>query len=106
MDPAAVKSGTSYDEIPYESYPFALSHPERLATVATMAGLKPPTIEHCRVLELGCASGGNILPLAVTLPNSTFLGIDYALRQITDGQKIVADLGLQNVELRHLSILD
>jgi methyltransferase-like protein/cyclopropane fatty-acyl-phospholipid synthase-like methyltransferase len=106
MEATTANSGTSYDEVPYESHPFPQSHPDRLATVATMAALKPPPVESCRVLELGCASGGNLLPLAVTLPRSQFLGIDLAQRQVSAGQQIIAQLGLQNIELRHLSILD
>jgi methyltransferase-like protein len=97
---------TSYDEVPYESYPFAQSHPDRLATVATLLGLKPPPVDRCRVLELGCASGGNLIPMALTVPESTFLGIDLSRRQIADGRRVVDALGLKNIELRHQSILD
>lgn len=32
---------TAYDEFPYESHPFALSHPANLATVGTLFGLRP-----------------------------------------------------------------
>jgi hypothetical protein len=61
---------TSYDEVPYESYPFAQTHPDRLATVATLLGMQPAPVEQCRVLELGCASGGNLLRfLPTTLYN-------------------------------------
>lgn len=73
---------TSYDEVPYESYPFAQTHPDRLATVATLLGLRPAPVEQCRVLELGCAGGGNLIPMALTLPESTFVGIDLSARQI------------------------
>jgi methyltransferase-like protein len=97
---------TSYDEVPYESYPFAQSHPDRLATVATLLGLKPPPVDRCRVLELGCASGGNLIPMAVTLPGTKFLGIDLSGRQIADGQRLVDAVGLKNIELRQQSILD
>jgi methyltransferase-like protein/SAM-dependent methyltransferase len=97
---------TSYDEIPYESYPFAQTHPDRLATVATLFGMQPPPVAHCRVLELGCASGGNLIPMALGLPESRFVGIDLAGRQVAEGQKVVEALGLRNVELKHLSVLD
>ena len=78
---------SSYDVVPYPAFPFPQSHPDRLATVATLLGLTPPGVERCRVLELGCASGGNLLPLAVSLPQSTFLGIDLSSKQVADGQK-------------------
>src|SRR5262245_46505716 len=97
---------TSYDTVPYESHPFAQSHPDRLATVATLLGLKPPPVARCRVLELGCASGGNLIPMAVGLPGSTFVGVELSRRQAEAGQRVIEALGLKNVELRHLSILD
>jgi methyltransferase-like protein/2-polyprenyl-3-methyl-5-hydroxy-6-metoxy-1,4-benzoquinol methylase len=97
---------TSYDQVPYESHPFFQTHPDRLATVATLLGLKPPPVARCRVLELGCAAGGNLIPMALALPDSTFVGIDLSGREIADGQRVVAALGLTNIELKHLSILD
>src|SRR5436190_10239929 len=91
---------TSYDELPYPSVPKVWSHPDRLATIARLYGLHPPPIRRCRVLELGCADGGNLLPMAVALPDSEFVGVDYAPRQIADGQEVVDALGLRNVTLQ------
>jgi methyltransferase-like protein/SAM-dependent methyltransferase len=96
----------SYDEVPYDSHPFAQTHPSRLATVATLFNLTPAPVENCRVLELGCASGGNLLPMAEAFPESRFVGIDYSARQIADGERIVRMARLANVTLRHASILD
>jgi methyltransferase-like protein/cyclopropane fatty-acyl-phospholipid synthase-like methyltransferase len=92
--------------VPYESHPFPQSHPSRLFTVATLFGLAPAPVETARVLELGCASGGNLIPMAETLPDARFLGIDHSGRQIADGQQVLQGLGLSNLELRHVSILD
>jgi methyltransferase-like protein/SAM-dependent methyltransferase len=97
---------TSYDEVPYTSNPFVQTHPDRLAAVATLFGMKPAPVAHCRVLELGCASGGNLIPLAVALPESAFVGIDLSARQIADGQEVIGALGLGNIALRQQSILD
>ena len=97
---------TSYDEVPYSSHPFVQTHPDRLATVAILFGLRPPPLQRCRVLELGCASGGNLVPMAEQLPQSRFIGIDLSARQIADGQQVVQQLGLTNIELRHASILE
>jgi methyltransferase-like protein/SAM-dependent methyltransferase len=97
---------TSYDDVPYESNPFSQTHPSRLATVATLFGLQPTSAEKCRVLELGCASGGNLIPLAEALPNSQFVGVDLSGRQIADGERIIRKTGLSNVSLQHTSIAD
>jgi len=97
---------TSYDEVPYEGHPFPQTHPNRLATLATLLGLKPAPVGHCRVLELGCANGGNLIPMAFGLPESSFVGIDLSASQVAEGVRTIDALGLKNIELRHLSILD
>lgn len=96
----------SYDWLPYERDAIAPSHPDRLATVALLRGMTPAPVEACRVLELGCATGANLIPMALTLPGSRFLGIDLSRGQIDEGKQLLGRLGLQNIELRHASILD
>jgi methyltransferase-like protein/SAM-dependent methyltransferase len=97
---------TSYDLIPYPNYSLPQTHPDRLAVLAALLGLEPPPIEQCRVLELGCAAGSNLIAMAEELPQSTFVGIDLAQTQIDEGQKAIAELGLANIELRRQSIRD
>ena len=97
---------TSYDEIPYSDNCFPYTHPDHLATVATLHGLTPPPVENCRVLELGCARGGNLIPMALGLPNGRFVGIDLSRRQIAEGHAIIEKLGLRNIDLQTLSIID
>jgi methyltransferase-like protein/SAM-dependent methyltransferase len=96
----------SYDELPYVSEPRYATHPDCLATVATLFGMRPAPPDRCRHLELGCATGGNLIALAEALPGSQFVGIDLSPRQVEEGQAVVRTLGLTNVELRALSILD
>ena len=62
----------SYDQVPYESFPFRQSHPDRLATIATLMGLNTAPLAKARVLELGCSSGGNLLPLSRRVSRSAF----------------------------------
>jgi len=97
---------TSYDEMPYPSYPMGQTHPDHLAVVATLLGMTPAPVERCRVLELGCAAGGNLIPLACNYPASRFVGVDLSAEQVRQGQQTVTALGLTNIELRHASILD
>jgi len=58
------------------------------------------------VLEIGCADGGNLVPLAVVYPESTLVGIDLSQVQIAEGQETVRALGLTNIELGRQSVLD
>ena len=97
---------TAYDEVPYASFPFVQSHPNRLATVATLFGMQPPAVESCRVLELGCASGGNLVPMAEQVPGAQFYGCDLSTRQVSAGQQMIAETGVTNVRLEARSILD
>ncbi len=95
-----------YDQVPYPGLSYTPTHPDRLAIVARLMGMNPAPAEDCRVLELGCAIGGNLAPMAYGLPSSRFLGIDNSARQIEEGRQMVAALGLKNVDLRHLDIMD
>lgn len=97
---------TSYDEIPYESQPFPQSHPDRLATLGRLFGLSPAPVTQCRVLELGCAGGGNIAPMACQLPESQFVGLDFSKRQVETGRRMIQDLSLRNIRIEHANILD
>jgi 2-polyprenyl-3-methyl-5-hydroxy-6-metoxy-1,4-benzoquinol methylase len=96
----------AYDEVPYHSYPFPQTHPEHLAIIARLLGMEPPDIERAHVLELGCAGGGNLIPMAAALPHAKFLGIDLSARQIDEGKSLLSELGLSNIELRQASITD
>lgn len=106
MTQAGTEITSSYDEVPYESHPFPQSHPDRLATLGRLFGLSPAPVENCRVLELGCASGGNLIPLAFHLPASEFVGVDFSAKQVEVGHKIIGDLDLENIRIDHASILD
>src|SRR5215211_1851772 len=88
-----------YDAVPYPGHPFAQTHPDRLATLATLFGLEPPPVERCRVLELGCGDGGNLVPMALELPNACFVGVDAAEGAIARGRGLIDALELPNVEL-------
>ena len=57
-----------YDEVRYSNFPYAQTHPDRLATVAILHGLEPPDPFHARVLEIGCGAGGNLMAMAAATP--------------------------------------
>src|SRR5438552_4187402 len=97
---------TSYDEVPYSSNVFHYTHPACLATWGTLMGMQPPALDRCRVLDLGCGTGANIIPMAQDFSGSRFVGIDLSPRQITMGQEVIDALGLRNIELHARSIMD
>ena len=106
VTPALARTATQYDQVPYESHPFALTHPARLAAVATLFDLTPPPIRTARILEIGCAAGGNIIPMAAHLPDATCLGIDLSGVQIEQAVWRAHGLGLRNLELRRQSVTE
>jgi SAM-dependent methyltransferase len=99
-------STTAYDVVSYPCHPFAQTHPDRLAAIATMMGLSPTPVERCRVLELGCGDGGNLIPMAMTFPGSDFTGLDLAESGVKRGNAWIEELGLRNIALRAADVLD
>ncbi|HLN01863.1 MAG TPA: methyltransferase regulatory domain-containing protein [Bryobacteraceae bacterium] len=97
---------TLYDELPYPGLPFAETHPERLAILATLFGMTPAPVDRCRVLELGCGDAGNLLPMAFELPDCSFTGIDLAGSAIARGQELAGHIGLTNLHLQQLDLLE
>jgi SAM-dependent methyltransferase len=95
---------TAYDRVPYPGHPFAQTHPDRLATIATLFGLRPADPAACRVLELGCGDGGNLVPMAYGLPGSAFTGIDLSPRAIEHADELRRALNLENLELRRADL--
>lgn len=99
---AAGRSGGNdpYDLLPYESRPYPDTQPGQLSAIAVLHGLEPAEVTNGRVLELGCASGGNIVPLATRFPGASFIGIDLSARHVVEGQARIRELGLSNIEIR------
>lgn len=90
---------SAYDELPYTSHPFPQTAPENLAAVAYLFGLEAPDVAKARVLELGCSSGGNLIPFAARNPAAELVGIDLSGVQIGLGKARVDALGLSNIRL-------
>ena len=96
----------TYDAVPYPSKPYTQSAPGKIGAIAQLFGMKPADSANARVLEIGCASGGNILPLAVRFPKSKFIGVDISENQINEGKRNVEVLNLKNIIFYAKSILD
>jgi SAM-dependent methyltransferase len=88
-----------YDAIRYPGHPRPATHPDRLAALGYLLGMAPREVERCRVLELGCGDGANLIPMAYGLPDSQFVGVDLAETAIGEGRAVAAELGLRNVVL-------
>jgi Predicted methyltransferase regulatory domain/Methyltransferase domain len=96
----------AHNQVPYINSPFAQTHPSRLFVMGRLAGLDPPAVETCRVLEIGANRGENLIGMAMVLPSAQFVGIDLAEVPATQGQKAIANLGLGNIQLRQMNVLE
>src|SRR5208337_2897993 len=102
LSKAVARTRASYDETPYASAPLARQQPARIAAAALWFGLTTAPVRTARVLEIGCASGGHIIPLAALWPEARFVGVDLSPAQIAAGKARIERLGLGNIALdRH-----
>jgi SAM-dependent methyltransferase len=96
----------AYDAVAYPTHPFAHTHPSNLAAMAILHGLEPAPVERCRVLEVACNEGSNLIPMAYAIPGSEFVGFDLAGSPIERGQERIRELGLKNIRLFQADLLD
>ena len=95
-----------YDLFSYESIAFQDTHPRHLACLGRLFEMPAVGPGNCRVLELGCATGGNLIPMAWYQSQASFVGVDLSANQIRQGQSMIDCLGLTNVTLRQGDILE
>lgn len=90
----------------YDSPCSLYTHPLQLAGAARLAGFEPTPPERARVLEVGCALGGNLTPIAATLPGATCVGIDPFKAQIEGARARAAAARVTNVRYLPIGVED
>lgn len=103
--PASPAVTDAYDAVRYPPIVHSQTHPERLFVNATLFGLEPAPVGSCRVLELGCGAGDNLIAVAFAHPESQCVGIDTSAAAIADGQALAAEVGLDNVTLMETDVM-
>lgn len=88
-----------YDAVAYPGHAYPETHPDRMAVMGMLHGLEPAAVEHCRVLEIACGDGANLIPMAYAIPGGEFVGFDLAARPVARGQRRIRELGLTNIRL-------
>src|SRR5438045_9760492 len=82
-----------YEQVAYTGFVYPQAHPGRLAVIASLFGMEPAPPEHCRVLELGCGDGANLIPTAYELPQSQIIALDLSPTAVQRGQGLVTVIG-------------
>ena len=86
-----------YQNHRYPAMSHPLSDPAVTAVAAALGGLIPAHPANARIVEIGCASGHNLLPLARRWPASRFAGVDLADGAITTARNLADAAGIRNV---------
>lgn len=90
----------------YRSYAYPASAPENLQAILLLHGLDAAPSASARVLELGCASGGNLLPFALRNPHSRCVGIDLDASAINVARTAAKRGALHNIEFHAVDLVD
>ncbi len=94
-----------YDSMPYGNLTHTFSAPENIATVAGLFGVPAPAPATARVLDLGCATGFNLIPFALRNPGARCVGVDLSGVQIASGIEAAAKIGVANLSLIEADLL-
>jgi len=95
-----------YEGRDYPAMSHPPSHPAVTGVVAQLAGLPPVDGSRMRVLELGCAGGWNLLPIAAEFPGAECLGIDFSERAVADAWEVAEEAGIGNARFEAADLLE
>lgn len=89
----------AHDLVAYPAHAYPNTHPDMLAVIGMLHDLDAAPVGRCRVLEVGCNEGANLIPMAYAIPGSEFVGFDIAGQPVARGQRRIEALGLRNIRL-------
>jgi len=95
-----------YQDQIYPPMSHPLSDPAMSAVAARIGGLEVTHPRGARILEIGCCSGHNLIPLAMRWPESDFVGIDLAERSVVEANERATAARVENVTFLAADLMD
>ena len=83
---------SDYDTTPYASKLNRARHIDGIGTMAKLYGYEPTSPFAARVLEIGCACGDALFPLALEYPQASFIGVDPSAQQVSKANERLRQL--------------
>ena len=96
----------AYDLLKYPAHIHQQMLPALLAPIARVHGIQAASPRDCRLLEVGCGDGLQLITLAMAYPESHFVGVDMSTAAIARGEALRAKLGLDNLQLVAADLLE
>jgi len=95
-----------YETRVYPAMSHPISDPAVSAVAAKLGGLDVRHPAEARILEIGCCSGLNLIPLAMRWPGGRFVGIDLSGPSIEEARALATAAGVSNVEFYAVDLRD
>lgn len=95
-----------YESRAYPAMSHPLSDPAVTSVAAWLGGLEVPTASQAQILEIGCSTGHNLIPLAMRWPDARFVGVDLSGRSIEMARELAVIAGVRNVEFHAADLRD